>query len=156
MDEKVTFENRIFKLSTGENASSADLENLIETQCHYVKYVAVGADETDQPVALIFPNQRLLVHPDYKVTPEQGCFCPRNLEELSRCLTGCLKLVNHKIADDTSKVKSAVIINEELTTNVAEPISSNEILQKYKTLLHKTHGENVPSNEEVYFIKNAL
>ena len=156
MDEKNSFENRIFKLSTGEMVSSRELENLISEKCHYVKYVAVGPDETDQPVALIFPNQRLLVHPDYKVTPEQGCFCPRTLDELGRCLSGCMKLVNHQISDDSSKVKSAVIINAEFPGIDGTEVSSQETLSKYKSLLHELHGTDVPPNEEVYFIKNAF
>ncbi|MBI4944875.1 MAG: hypothetical protein HY840_00580 [Bacteroidetes bacterium] len=147
MSEKTSLEGRIFKLSTGEKIAPADLEKLIGEVCHYIKYVAVSEDEKENPVALIFPNKKLLDQPDYKLTPEEGCFCPRSLDELGRCLTGCLKLVNRQIADDSLKLKSAAIINNENY--------SADIVNKYKALLREKHGDKVPADEEIYFIKNV-
>lgn len=153
MNEKKSFEDHIFKLSTGEKINSADLEKLIGDVCHYIKYVAVGADENEEPIALIFPNKNLLAQPDYKLTPEEGCFCPRSLEELGRCLTGCLKLVNRQMEERTSKLKSAAIINVGVSPENASP-GSSAIIKKYKTLLHEKHGDKVPAGEEIYFIRN--
>ncbi|MCX6290343.1 MAG: hypothetical protein NT126_01105 [Bacteroidetes bacterium] len=155
MSGKNSFENRIYKLSTGEKVSSADLEKLIEGKCHYVQYVAIGKDEKGDSVALIFPNKNLLNNPDYQLSPEEGCFCPRSLDELGRCLTGCLKLVNQQIDNDSSKVKSAAIINTNFPAGDETSITSQHVFDKYKALLHEAHGENVPADEEIYFIKNA-
>ncbi|MEK6615110.1 MAG: hypothetical protein AABZ32_03210 [Bacteroidota bacterium] len=150
MKEEKPFEGRIFKLSTGEKINPADLEKLIGEACHYIKYVAVSEDEKENPIALIFPNKTLLSHPDYKLTPEEGCFCPRSLDELGRCLTGCLKLVNRQIEDGSSKLSSAAIINADLPDE-----SETSIINKYKTLLREKHGDKVPADEEIYFIKNV-
>lgn len=154
MDEKKTFEDRIYKISTGEKISSAALEELIGEACHYIKYVAVGTDEKENPIALIFPNKKLLEQPDYKLTPEEGCFCPRSMEELGRCLSGCLKLVNRQIEDNSAKIKSAAIINTGLSDENGTIIPSLSIIQKYKALLLEKYGDKIPENEEIYFIKN--
>lgn len=155
MNEKKSFEDRIFKLSTGEKIRSADLEKLIGEVCHYVKYVVVSDDEKENTIALIFPNKKLLEQPDYKLTPEEGCFCPRSIEELGRCLAGCLKLVNRQIEDGSSKIKSAAIINVGLPDESETKNSSSAIVKKYKALLREKHGDKVPANEEIYFIKNV-
>ena len=152
MGDKDSITNRIYKLSTNEKASAADLEKLIAERCHYVKHVAVSTEEKEYPVALIFPDKDLMNHPDYKITPEGGCFCPRTLDELGRCLTGCLNLVNHQLYDLTAGIKSAVIINEEVEGE--KKLKSTDIFKKYKKMLHDKYGSNVPPEEEIYFIKN--
>lgn len=154
MSDKNSITDRIYKLSTNEKASAADLEKLIAERCHYVKHVAVSTDDKEHPVALIFPDKKLMDHPDYAVTPEEGCFCPRSLDELGRCLTGCLNLVNHQLYDLTSGIKSAVIINEEVGSENEKKPNSQDVLKKYKEMLHEKYGSNVPSSEEIYFIKN--
>ncbi len=154
MKEDKPFSDRIFKLSTGEKINSSDLGKLIGETCHYVKYVVISEDEKENSIALIFPNNQLLEHPDYKLTPDEGCFCPRSLDELGRCLKGCLKLVNDKIENGTSKLKSAAIINPGPSAGSAV-VSPSAVIEKYKTLLHEKHGINVPADEEIYFIKNV-
>jgi long-subunit acyl-CoA synthetase (AMP-forming) len=153
MNEKTSLENRIFKLSTGEKVDSGMIEDLIENSCHYVKYAVVSNDEKENIVALIFPNKKLFESPDYQVTPDEGCFCPRSLDELGKCLNGCLKLVNHLIEKDSDKVKFAAIINSSLP-DTETTFSPENIIEKYKTLLQKIHKGNVPSYEEIYIIKN--
>ena len=155
MGEKKSFENRIFKLSTGEKIAPADLEKLIGDVCHYIKYVAISEDEKENTIALIFPNKKLLDQPDYKLTPEEGCFCPRSLDELGRCLTGCLKLVNRQIEDSSDKLRSAAIINVGVSAEKGLQGSSAATIKKYKTLLREKHGDKVPADEEIYFIKNV-
>lgn len=154
MNEKKSFEDRIFKLSTGEKISSADLGKLIGETCHYINYVVVSNDEKENSIALIFPNKKLLAQPDYKLSPEEGCFCPRSLDELGRCLSGCLKSVNQQMEEGPSKLKSAAIINVGLSDEKGANNSSSAIIEKYKTLLREKHGDNVPAEEEIYFIKN--
>lgn len=148
MNDKISFEDRVFKLSTGEKVDPSVLENKIENVCHYVKYVTVEGSGEDQPVALIFPNKKLLDQPDYEITPEGGCFCPRSLNELGKCLTGCLQLVNNQ---SDQKMKSAAIINSDISETSG--VSHDELIKKYRTLLQKMHAGNVPSDEEVYIVK---
>jgi len=155
MNDKKSLEGRIFKLSTGEKISSAELEKMIGEVCHYIQYVAVSEDEKENPIALIFPNKNLLAQPDYKLSPEEGCFCPRSLDELGRCLSGCLKLVNRQIGEGSSKLKSAAIINVGLPSESGKSSSSSAVIEKYKTLLREKHGDKVPADQEIYFIKNV-
>lgn len=153
MNEKKSFENRIYKLATGDKFDSHVIENLIENSCHYVKYVVVNKDENENTVALVFPNKKLFETPDYNVSPEDGCFCPRSLDELGKCLTGCLKIVNHLIENDSEKIKFTAIINNNLSVDETT-FSPEEIIEKYKKLLQKMYGGNVPADEEVYMIRN--
>jgi long-subunit acyl-CoA synthetase (AMP-forming) len=147
-----SFENRIFKLSTGEKVSADVIEKLIEVSCLYIKYVVVSNDQNGDPVALLFPNKKLLTNPDYQLSPEEGCFCPRNLDELGKCLTGCLKQVNNSIEGKTDKIKYTAIIKNDQPDE--EMFSTDDILKKYKLLLQNMYGGTVPPNEEVYIIKN--
>ncbi|MFI5221621.1 MAG: hypothetical protein ACHQK8_04790 [Bacteroidia bacterium] len=151
MDDKSSFENRIFKLSTGERVNSDVIEHLIENSCHYVKYVVVNEDEKRNPIALIFPNKKLLENPDYQVTPEEGCFCPRNLNELGRCLTGCLNVVNQVVQDEGDRIKNVAIINKEI--QIGESTNNTSLMDKYRSLLGKTYGQDIPGEEEIYMVK---
>jgi len=135
-----------------------DLEQKIEKHCHYVQYAVVSGSGEEHPVALIFPNKKILETPDYEVTPEQGCFCPRNLNELGKCLRGCLHDANSSINQKFAKIKSAAIINDELTldNNTLTPsmkMAPKNVVQKYKKHLSNLYGENVPVDEEVYVIE---
>ena len=142
-------ENKFFKLSTGKEVNAKELEQQIEKVCHYVKYALVSGEGEAYPVALIFPNKKLLTHPDYEISPEEGCFCPRNLSELGRCITGCLHLVNNKLDTHTAKLKAATIINTEIEVHG----KVYETVEKYKAHLQNMYGENVPVEEDVYMIK---
>ncbi len=154
MSHNISSENRIFKLSTGEEVKPEVIEGLIETTCHYVKYAVVSQNESNNPVAFIFPNKKLYTHPEYMLTPNEGCFCPRNLDELGRCLTGCMKLINSKIDDKEDKIVEAILLNSGISSEVEPRISYEEVIEKYKTLLYQAHGEKVPVDEEIYYIKN--
>ncbi len=155
--------DRIFKLSNGEKVVPTDLEQKIEKHCHYVQYAVVSGSGEEHPVALIFPNKKLLEKPDYEVTPEEGCFCPRNLNELGKCLRGCLHDANSSIHQKFAKIKSAAIINEELSLddNTLTPsmkMAPKNVVEKYRKHLTNLYGESVPVDEEVYVIeldKNA-
>lgn len=150
--------DRIFKLSNGEKVIPTDLEKAIEKKCHYVQYCVVAGSGNEYPVALIFPNKKLLEHPDYELSPEEGCFCPRNLNELGKCLTGCLKMANDSIKQKFAKVKSAAIVLDELnlddkTLTPSLKVAPKNVIEKYKNHLRNLYGENVPVEEEVYVIK---
>lgn len=153
----ISRKDRIFKLSNGEKVVPTDLEKVIELKCHYVQHVIISGSGEDHPVALIFPNKKMLEKPNYQLSPEDGCFCPRNLNELSKCLQGCLHDANGDIKQKFSKIKSAAIINTELSLddNTLTPsmkVAPKNVLEKYKKHLINMYGENVPTEEEVYVV----
>lgn len=143
MDSENLNDNKIFKLADGSQLEAKEVEKLIQDTCHYVKYVIINTNDKNQNIAFIIPEKYLYNNPDYLLTPNEnnGCFCPRNLDELGRCLTGCMKKVNLNFEKDDDKFVNAVIIDNE-----------NQI-EKYKEILNKSLGTEI-SNEEVYYIKN--
>lgn len=154
----ISRKDRIFKLSNGEKVIPTDLEKAIETKCHYVQYAVVSGSGEDHPVALIFPNKKLLENPDYELTPEEGCFCPRSLNELGRCLTGCLEDANSSIGQKFSKIKSAAVILDDLsvdnhTLTPSMKMAPKNVIEKYKAHLKNLYGDQVPVDEEVYIIE---
>jgi len=154
----ISRKDRIFKLSNGEKVIPTDLEKAIELKCHYVQYAVVAGSGHEQPVALIFPNKKLLEKPDYEISPEEGCFCPRSLNELGRCLTGCMHIANKNIGQKFAKVKSAAIILDELsledkTLTPSMKMAPKNVIEKYKSHLNNLFGENVLVDEEVYIIE---
>lgn len=154
----ISRKDRIFKLSNGEKVIPTDLEKAIELKCHYVQYAVVTGSGAEHPVALIFPNKKLLHNPDYELSPEEGCFCPRSLNELGRCLTGCLHIANNSLGQKFAKVKSAAIILDELSldNNTLTPsmkMAPKNVVEKYKAHLLNLYGSNVPVDEEVYIIE---
>jgi len=152
MSDKNSLDNRIYKLSTGEKVDAHSIGKLIQESCYYLRYVLVTKDENANNIALLFPNKNLFENPDYHLSPEEGCFCPRNVDELGKCLKGCLKNVNDQISNESEKIKFTSIINKKLTENEGSP--SENIIDKYKNLLQKLYKGNVPSDEEIYIIKN--
>ncbi|MCK6649640.1 MAG: AMP-binding protein [Bacteroidia bacterium] len=154
----ISRKDRIFKLSNGEKVIPTDLEKAIELKCHYVQYAVVSGSGEEHPVALIFPNKKLLEKPDYELSPEEGCFCPRSLNELGKCLTGCLHLANEIIGQKFAKVKSAAIILDELSldNNTLTPsmkVAPKNVVERYRNHLLNLYGNNVPVEEEVYIIE---
>ena len=154
----ISRKDRIFKLSNGEKVVPTDLEKVIELKCHYVQHVIVSGSGEDYPVALIFPNKDLLKNPDYQVSPEQGCFCPRNINELGKCLQGCLHDANVSIKQKFSKIKSAAVIDGELslddwTLTPSMKVAPKNVMEKYKSYLLNLYGNNVPVEEEVYVVE---
>lgn len=154
----ISRKDRIFKLSNGEKVIPSDLEKAIELKCHYVQYAIVAGSGQEHPVALIFPNKKLLDKPDYQLSPEEGCFCPRSLNELGKCLTGCLAIANESIGQKFAKIKSAAIILDELSldTNTLTPsmkVAPKNVVEKYRDHLHNLYGNNVPVEEEVYIVE---
>lgn len=156
----ITRKDRIFKLSNGEKVVPSDLEKIIELKCHYISFAMVAGGGEEYPVAILFPNKRLLARPDYLLSPEEGCFCPRNLNELSRCLRGCLHDANCAIGQKFSKIKSAMLINDELslekgTLTPSMKVAPNNVLNAYKAQLENLYGANNPVNNEVFIIRLA-
>jgi long-subunit acyl-CoA synthetase (AMP-forming) len=154
----ITRKDRIFKLSNGEKVIPSDLEKLIELKCHYISFAMVVGHGEEYPVALLFPNKKLIDQPDYSISPDEGCFCPRNLNELGRCLRGCLHDANCGIGQKFAKIKAAMIIDDELsfdrgTLTSSMKLAPKNVLQAYKAHLENIYGAQNPIDNEVYIIK---
>lgn len=154
----ISRKDRIFKLSNGEKVIPTDLEKIIELKCHYVQYVIVCGSGREYPAALIFPNKKLLERPDYSLSPEDGCYCPRTLTELQKCLKGCLNDANCGIGQKFSKIKVAAIINDELsldkkTLTPSMKVAPKNVIEVYKEHLNSMYGDRVPPEEDIYIIE---
>lgn len=150
--------DRIFKLTNGEKVIPTEMEALIQTKCHYVTYAIVSGGGKEYPVALLFPNKKALEHPNYELSPEEGCFCPRNLNELKKCLHGCMHDANCGLSQKFSKVKYAMIIDDELsieksTLTPSLKIAPGKVTEVYKAHIENLYGAENNLNEEVYIIK---
>ncbi|MCB0758006.1 MAG: AMP-binding protein [Flavobacteriales bacterium] len=154
----ITRKDRIFKLSNGEKVIPSDLEKLIEFKCHYISFAMVVGSGQEYPIALLFPNKKQLEHPDYRQSPMEGCFCPRSLDELGKCLHGCLHDANCGIGQKFAKIKAAMIIDGELSlaNNTLTPsmkVAPRNVVEVYRAHLENLYGANHPLDEEVYIIK---
>jgi long-chain acyl-CoA synthetase len=154
----ISRKDRIFKLTNGEKVIPTEMESLIQMKCHYVMYAMVVGSGTDYPVAILFPNKKILDHPNYEITPEEGCFCPRSLSELGKCLQGCLHDANCGLVQKFSKIKYAMIIDDELSIdkNTITPsmkIAPKKVMDAYKAHIENLYGGNNKISEEVYIIK---
>lgn len=133
-----------YNLSSGKAVNREEVERQIANICHYVKYAVVKGDGKDQVFALIFPDKNQFAHPDYKITPEEGCFCPRTVEELGKCLHGCLA----KVADGNPQLhlKCAVIMNVE---QAGVPNDDSMLMEQIK----KAYGSEISPGSDVLIVK---
>lgn len=152
----ITRKDRIFKLSNGEKVIPTDLEKMIEKKCHLVSYALVTGSGEEYPVALIFPNRKLMNAKDAQV-PMEGCACPNNLDELSHCMHACLNETNCEIAQKFSRIRLATIIDDELSieNNTLTPsmkMAAKNVVDAYKVNIQSMyHKDSQP--EEAYLIK---
>ncbi len=56
----ISRKDRIFKLTNGEKVVPTEMEGLIQTKCHYVMYAMVVGGGSEYPVAILFPNKKML------------------------------------------------------------------------------------------------
>ncbi|RMG36496.1 MAG: long-chain fatty acid--CoA ligase, partial [Methanobacteriota archaeon] len=150
--------DRIFKLSNGEKVIPTEIEGLIQARCHYLSFALVEGSGKAYPVALLFPNRQLLAHSDRSNPPIEGCYCPQSIEELSNCLQNCLKLVNSEIGEDFARIKSALLIDEELSLEKNTLTPSMKVVPKrvasiYKADIEAVYAQHKPIKEKVYVIR---
>lgn len=155
MSAYTSIENKVHKLSNGQLVDTALLEQEIKKICHYVQYVVIVGVEDNQVAAMIFPNRKLFSNPDYEKTPEEGCFCPRNLNEIGKCLLGCMNSINVKLLPGYAKINSAVIIDTDLsiedgTLTPELSLNSDNVIRKYKDHLVNLYGGKIPVAEEAF------
>ncbi len=145
-------------LPNGHSVDTELLEKEIKRICHYVHYVVLALKDGKTLVAMIFPNRSLFTNPDYEKSPEEGCFCPRNLKELGKCLSGCMHSINMKLLPGSEKIDSAVIVNADLLAEAGmiDPgaeVNKNNVIARYNNHLKNLFGDKLPVNEEVFNMK---
>lgn len=149
---------KIFRLPNGELIETEKLEAELKKICHYVEYVTLAIKDNEYLIAIIFPNKSLFSNPDYEKSPEEGCYCPRNLEELGKCLFGCMHSINNKLLPGFAKINSAVIINTELsiadgTLTPSLNILPENVVNKYRPHLNNLFGGKAVVKEKVFNMK---
>lgn len=151
-------DNKAFSPVNGPFASREQIESEIRKMCHYVQYVVLVQQNDRNYSAVIFPNMRLFQKPDYEKTPEEGCFCPRSIEELGKCLTGCFYSLNRKLENKNAAITSGIIINAELsvydgTLSPAFAVNAENVLRKYRPHITNLFGEKTAVKEEIFVMK---
>lgn len=154
----VTRKDRIFKLLNGEKVIPTDLEKVIEKKCFYISHAVVTGGGKEYPVALLFPNKKLFENPDHDATSPSACFNPRDINELSRCLRGCLHEANCDIKQKFSKVKAALLIDDELgiekgTLTPSLKVAPNNVIKAYKIHLENLYGADISVDEDYCIIE---
>lgn len=154
----ISRKDRIFKLTNGEKVIPSEVETVLHSKCHYISFALVIGNGQEFPVALIFPNKKMIEHPDYQITPVEGCFCPRDLSELGKCLHGCLNDANCGIGQKFSRIKAAMLIDDELSVekNTITPsmkVAPNNVADMYKGHIENLYGGKNILPQEVYIIK---
>ncbi len=154
----ITRKDRIFKLTNGEKVVPTEMELLIQTKCHYITFAMIVGGGKEYPVALLFPNKKALDHPNYEVSPDEGCFCPRSITELGKCLQGCLREANCGLTQKFSKIKYAMVIDDELsleksTLTPSMKFAPNKIMEAYRAHIENMYGADNLVKEEVFVIK---
>lgn len=99
-------------LAAVENLIATDIKMVIEGKCHYISSSIIIGAGGEFPVAILFPNDQLQ-NPKYDISPLDGCFCPRDVQELNKCLTGCLNDANCEIGQKFAKIKTFLIVEIE-------------------------------------------
>lgn len=154
----ISRKDRIFKLTNGEKVVPTEMEGLIQAKCHYVMYAMVVGGGSEYPAAILFPNKKMFDHPNYEISPEEGCFCPRSIQDLGKCLQGCLHDANCGLAQKFSKIKYAMVIDDDLSIekNTLTPsmkIAPKKVMEAYKAHIENLYGAKNKVSEEVYIIK---
>jgi hypothetical protein len=95
--------------SKKEDIMAAEIKMIIGGKCHYISFISTIGLGGDHPAAILFPKTDFFRHPEFEITPLEGCFCPRDVRELGKCLSGCLHDANCHIGRRFSKIKSFLI-----------------------------------------------
>ena len=149
--------DRIVRLLNGDIVDPEEFNNIMKLNCHYIQYIVVAGNDKYYPLALIFPDSKLFSDPDYVVTPLEGCFCPRTTDEIGRCLTGCMRLVNAEMDYKPDQIQRGVIINDESLFKDGKPIvSDEEIVAKYADLIDDIYKGKKLLINDTYYIDSKL
>jgi len=154
----ITRKDRIFKLSNAEKVIPTELESIITGKCHYISYALVEGSGKHYPVALLFPDKTLLENSRNGDGVEiDNCQCPKDLKELSACLKGCLINVNCGLKQKFSRIKAAMLIDDELkvdnrTLTPSLKLAPNNVKAIYKSHIERLYGSDEPISGNAYVI----
>jgi long-subunit acyl-CoA synthetase (AMP-forming) len=145
--------DRIFKLSNGEKVVSAEVENALQNACHLLAFAVVEGSGRMFPVALLFPNRKLL-NGDVEIN---GCVCPHSLGELSNCLGRCLSQANGTIVQKFARVRYAVLIDDELsiengTLTPSMKVIAKNVAESYRLTIEDLFAPEGPMREDIYIV----
>ncbi len=153
----LTRKDRVFKLSNAEKVVPTEIENLITRDCAFLAHAFVAGSGKDHPVTLLFPNKSLFNAVPQKDQLKQGCMCPKNLSDLSICLTKCLGQLNHKFETKYSQLGMAMLVDHELTIENEEltpsmKLAPNVVARIFKAKIDYMYGDSSTLPENVYVI----
>jgi long-subunit acyl-CoA synthetase (AMP-forming) len=154
----ITRKDRIFKLLNAEKVIPTELEGLITGKCHFVSYALVEGSGKNYPVALIFPNKRLMDEmTGLNGNKIENCMCPEGVDKLAECLRGCLSNVNNGLKQKFARIRSAVLIDDELkvenrTLTPSLKMAPNSVKSIYKTYIEKLYDSSESEFENAYII----
>ena len=145
-------------LADGRIADRSLLESEVHHICHYVLHVVMARNAADQICALIFPDVAQFTSPAYDKSPEEGCFCPRGLNELGKCLTGCIETANKQLQPGFAGISAGLIIKDTLNKENGtldqdgkpDPVKILDIYHDYLGLLE---GADSAGGAEVFVMK---
>ena len=145
----------LIRLINGEVIHPEEFDKILMSNCHYIHHVIVTGNDKPYPLALIFPDSKLFSQPDYAVTPLEGCFCPRDTQELGKCLTGCMRLANNELDNSLDRVQRGVIINDEFLFADGIPVmTDDEILEKYARVIDDIYSGKLQMTNNLYYINS--
>jgi long-subunit acyl-CoA synthetase (AMP-forming) len=144
-----------YELPGGKVVDLAMLDTEMRQICHYIGQVIFCLKDGAHVVAVIFPDDDLLKKPDYAKSPEEGCFCPRNVKELGKCPCGCTCTVNSHLPTGYARIEKALIIHTHLAVEDGTMAPNGlplpeQILKKYQAHLQNLYGRETPVEEEVF------
>lgn len=154
----ISRKDRIFKLLNAEKVIPTELEGTITGTCHFVSYALVEGSGKNYPVALIFPNKRLMD----EIKNNSGiridnCVCPESMDNLAKCLKGCLANINDGLKQKFARIKYAALIDDELkvdnrTLTPSLKMAPNNVKGIYKSHIEKLYDSAGNEFENVYVI----
>ncbi len=155
----ITRKDRIFKLSNAEKVIPTELESLIVGKCHFITHALVEGSGKNYPVALLFPDKMSIkesVNGD--AVKIEDCVCPNSLEELSACLKNCLKDINCGLKQKFSRIKVAMLVDDELkvenmTLTPSMKLAPNNVKSVYKAYIENMYGAGEKLQHAVYLIQ---
>ncbi len=159
----ISRKDRIFKLTNAEKVVPTEIENLIIKDCAFLSHAFVTGGGHDYPVALLFPNKTMFSQMPDESSLKEGCECPHGLKDFALCLDRCLKNLNNSIDEKYSRIKSAMLVDYELSIENAEltpsmKLAPNVVCKVFKANIENLYGSDEVLSEKVYIIeldKNA-
>ena len=154
----ITRKDRIFKLSNAEKVVPTELESQIVSKCHYITHALVEGNGKNFPVALLFPNKAILRESlNGNTVKFDECVCPHSLEDLSSCLKNCLKDINCGLKQKFSRIKIAMLVDDELkvdnmTLTPSMKLAPNNVKTVYKAYIENMYGAGEKMEQDVYLI----